>query len=88
MLEADVSRYTDPGELRPFTQRVLRELHALAHVIAEDLIETGVRRIGCEQELVLAEQDWLPAPDNMRILEAIEDPQLTDSCDEAADRPA
>lgn len=46
-------------------------------MIANGMIETGVRRIGAEQELFLVDHAWRPAPVAMEILAAIDDPHYT-----------
>lgn len=77
MGQQDVSRSLEPASLRLFTRRVIRDLQALEQMIAEDRIETGVRRIGAEQELVLVDRSWRPAPLAGQVLAALADPRFT-----------
>ncbi len=58
----DVLRDTDAGQLRRFIAHLLRDIHALEHVLNTGLIESGVHRIGVEQELFLVDAAWRPAP--------------------------
>ena len=46
------------AELRAFMQAVLSDLQALERMIDEGQIESGVRRIGAEQEMFLVDRDW------------------------------
>ena len=47
---------------RAFVRRLLNDLHALEFMLENDLIESGVRRIGAEQEVFLVDRSWRPAP--------------------------
>ncbi len=78
MGESQVSHLEDEGsELRAFTRRLLRDLQALERMIAEGRFETGVRRIGAEQEAFLIDEDWRPAMAALRVLEKVDDPHFT-----------
>ncbi len=67
----------DSQNLRTFTQKLLADLRALERMLDEGAIETGVRRIGAEQELFLIDKQFRPAPLAMEVLEAIDDPHFT-----------
>ena len=73
----DVLRDTDSGQLRRFIAHLLRDIHALEHMLDTGLIESGVHRIGAEQELFLVDAAWHPAPRALDILERIDDPHYT-----------
>ena len=60
-----------------YTMAVIRDLQALERVLDAGLIETGVRRIGAEQELFLVDQQYRPAPVAMKVLERIDDDHFT-----------
>ena len=62
---------------RDFMRRLLNDVHALESIIAEGLIETGVRRIGAEQEVFLVDRNWRPATAALNLLERLEDPRFT-----------
>ncbi len=68
---------TDPGQLRRFIVQLLRDIHALGQMLDTGLIESGVHRIGAEQELFLVDAAWRPAPLALAILERINDPHYT-----------
>ncbi|MEJ2482479.1 MAG: glutamate-cysteine ligase family protein [Gemmatimonadota bacterium] len=65
------------AELRVFTQALLRDVRALEALLAGDMIERGVRRIGLEQELFLVDEEWRPAPIALELLERLDDPRVT-----------
>ncbi|KPJ81126.1 MAG: hypothetical protein AMS19_08665 [Gemmatimonas sp. SG8_23] len=71
----DVSGKTrTPAETRAYTKALLRDLRALERMIAEDRFETGVRRIGAEQEMFLVNEAWRPATTALEILEQLDGP--------------
>ncbi len=73
----DVVDRTDPKQRRLFTKALLNDLRALEHMLSEGCLETGVRRIGAEQELVLVDAAWRPAPVAMELLDALSDETFT-----------
>ena len=77
MGEKDIRIERDSSELRVFTQALLRDVQALDRLLREGAIESGVRRIGLEQELFLVDDQWRPAPLAMQVLERIDDPRVT-----------
>ena len=66
-LDADTGR--DSAEIRAFTKAVLRDLKALERMLSEDMIESGVRRFGVEQEFFLVDRGWRPATVALDVLE-------------------
>jgi CBS domain-containing protein len=77
MGEHDVRSESAPQELRDFIKHLLNDIRALEKMIASDMIESGVRRIGAEQELFLVNPAWRPAPVGLRVLDSIADPHFT-----------
>ena len=67
----------DPADLRLFTQKLLTDLETLARMLEGDVFETGVRRVGAEQEMFLVDSEGRPAPVADRVMEAIDDPHFT-----------
>ena len=57
----DITGELDAENLRPFITRLLHDLQALEAMIDQGAIESGVRRIGAEQELFLVDRSWRPA---------------------------
>jgi len=75
--EKDIRIELDSSDLRVFTQALLRDVRALDQLLHGDMIESGVRRIGLEQELFLVDDMWRPAPVAVEALERIDDPRVT-----------
>jgi CBS domain-containing protein len=75
--EKDIRIELESAELRVFTQALLRDVRALEQLLQENRIESGVRRIGLEQELFLVDDMWRPAPLAVEVLERIQDPRVT-----------
>jgi CBS domain-containing protein len=79
--ERQVLEATESGreaeQIRVFTRRLLKDLRALERMLEEGWFETGVRRIGAEQEVFLVDRDWRPAPLAMQVLDRIGDPHYT-----------
>ncbi len=63
--------------LRAYMKSVLNDLHALEYMLENDLIESGVHRIGAEQEMFLVDCDLRPAPIAGEVLQRASDPRLT-----------
>lgn len=76
MGEQDV-RELDAERLREFTRKLLADLRALELLLDHGFVETGVRRIGVEQELFLVDRRWRPAPVAMELIERIGDGHFT-----------
>ena len=63
---------------REFMNALLDDLRALEHMLASGMFETGVRRIGAEQELFLINESWRPARGVLGVLERLRgDPHYT-----------
>jgi CBS domain-containing protein len=67
----------NPDAFRSFTKALLADLQALEEVIARNLIETGVRRLGAEQEAFLVNRSFQPAPLAPEVLERLAHPAFT-----------
>ena len=62
MGEHNVRRDAEPSKLREFTNHLMRDVRALELMLHEDMFESGVRRIGAEQELFMVDERGQPAP--------------------------
>lgn len=65
------SGFTD-DQLRTFMKAILADVHALERMIDEDRFETGVRRIGAEQEMFLVDRAgraWCGADEMLQRLQ-------------------
>jgi CBS domain-containing protein len=60
-----------------FMRSLLRDVQALEHLIETGAVESGVERIGAEQEMVMVDRDWQPAPIAMEVLDEITDDRIT-----------
>ncbi|MGE0640163.1 MAG: glutamate-cysteine ligase family protein [Thermoanaerobaculia bacterium] len=63
--------------LRGFTRRLIGDLQALETMLRSGAIESGVRRIGAEQELFLVDRAFNPAPLAMEMIEHLGDHHFT-----------
>ena len=66
----------DQASLRRFTRQLLRDVRALEKMLEEGMFETGVRRIGAEQELFMIDERWQPAGVIEEVLREIDDPRI------------
>ncbi len=76
MGQQDIRKEADQAALRQFTRQLIQDVRALEYMLEENMFESGVRRIGAEQELFLVDERWQPAPVVERVLEKNEDPRL------------
>ncbi len=67
---------TDGPSGRQSMRLVLRDLDALEEMLVSDVFETDTRRIGAEQEVILVNDSYLPAPVSVEVLERITNPQI------------
>jgi CBS domain-containing protein/gamma-glutamyl:cysteine ligase YbdK (ATP-grasp superfamily) len=77
MGEHNVISEQDELKLQTFMKALLDDLHALDYMLDHDLIESGVRRIGAEQEMFLVDENLRPAPVSMEVLKHASDSRLT-----------
>lgn len=71
MGEHRVHDTSDEQRTRVFVRAMLDDIRALEEMIARDLIERGVRRIGVEQEMYIVDSAGYPAGISDRVLEQI-----------------
>ena len=64
-------------EMREFTLAVLNDLDALEQMLDRGMIESGVRRIGAEQEMFLVDRSMHPAPLVCEVIANANDERLT-----------
>jgi CBS domain-containing protein/gamma-glutamyl:cysteine ligase YbdK (ATP-grasp superfamily) len=77
MGEHNVAQELDEQKEQMFMKALLDDLRALDYMLDNDLIESGVRRIGAEQEMFLVDENLRPAPVSVEVLQHAEDPRLT-----------
>src|SRR4030095_16821463 len=73
----NVEQQIDAKKSQAFMKALLEDLRALEFMIETDLFETGVTRIGAEQEMFLIDRNMRPAPISLEVLERAKDPRLT-----------
>ncbi|MDF1808975.1 MAG: CBS domain-containing protein [Phycisphaerales bacterium] len=56
---------------------VLNDIRALELMLEKNMFETGVRRIGAEQELALVDDTYSPAPVGPEVLDDLNEPKAT-----------
>jgi len=77
MGEHNVEQQFDEKKSQAFMKALLEDLRALEFMIETDRMETGVTRIGAEQEMFLVDRNLRPAPISLEVLERAKDPRLT-----------
>jgi CBS domain-containing protein len=77
MGQHEVAQQFDHHKLQAFMSALLDDLRALDYLIEHELIESGVRRVGAEQEMFLVDQNLRPAPIATEVLNGISEPRLT-----------
>jgi len=77
MGEHDVEHYVDEAKAQAFMKALLEDLRALAFMLEDDRIESGVTRIGAEQEMFLIDRYLRPAPVCLEVLKHANDTRLT-----------
>ncbi len=77
MGEHDIADSHDAEQQRNFMRALLEDVRALERMIEEGHIESGIRRIGAEQELFLVDAGMRPACIAEEVLERLDDQDFT-----------
>jgi len=77
MGEHNVSTERDSRQAQAFMRSLLTDVSALERMIEAGRIESGVRRIGAEQEMFLIDRAMRPAPVVIEVLKNANDHRLT-----------
>ena len=77
MGEMNISRQQCEKQRRRFMRAVLNDLSALEIMIEQGLIESGITRIGAEQEMFLVDRNYSPACKSEQIMQDLTDPRFT-----------
>ncbi len=67
----EVDGRLDGERQREFMSAILDDVRALEHMLENGLFESGVRRIGAEQEMFLIDESWRPARGVLQVLERL-----------------
>ncbi len=65
------------SERKTFLYHLLHDVEALDKMIAQDLFEKGIQRIGAEQELCIVDKNFYPSKNALEILDKIQDDHFT-----------
>ena len=77
MGEHNVEQQVDEKQSQVFMKALLEDLRALAFMLEDGRFESGVRRIGAEQEMFLIDRYLRPAPVSLEVLKQANDTRLT-----------
>lgn len=72
-----VRSITDLRERANFLRHILHDIDAFDLMIEKRLFESGVQRIGAEQEFCITNRNWEPEDASAELLEALNDPHFT-----------
>ena len=67
----------DEKSAQAFMGALLEDLRALDYMIDDGRLESGVTRIGAEQEMFLVDRNLRPAPLSLEVLDLAKEPRLT-----------
>ena len=62
---------------KEFVGHLLNDIEAFEYMITNNLFETGIQRVGAEQELCLVDKDYRPSTNALKILKKIDDEHYT-----------
>jgi len=77
MGQQEVLEQVDVERRREFMKALLADLYVLEKMLAAGQLESGITRIGAEQEMVLVDRNMLPAPVAAEVLKRMNDRRLT-----------
>lgn len=67
----DIDGRLEGERQRAFMAALLDDVRALEHMLANNLFETGIRRVGAEQEMFIIDGAWRPARGVLQVLEQL-----------------
>lgn len=67
----------DAAQRRTFAARLLNDVRAIELMQSEGMFESGIRRIGAEQEFCVVDENFRPSIHGPEILEALGEPHFT-----------
>ncbi len=77
MGQQNVEQQVDEKKSQAFMKALLEDLRALAFMLEDGRIESGITRIGAEQEMFLIDHYLRPAPVSLAVLNQADDARLT-----------
>ena len=78
----DIKPVHTPSERKSLINNLVHDIDALDIMLKEGIIESGVQRIGLEQEVCFVDSDFQPAPVNEDVLKLTNDSHFT--CEHAS----
>ena len=76
MGEHNIEQQADEQKAQAFMKALLEDLRALAFMLHSGQIESGITRIGAEQEMFLVDRHLRPAPVSLEVLKEARDSLL------------
>ena len=77
MGEQNLNTRTDKKARQEFTRHLLEDIEALETMLREGHIESGITRIGAEQEFCLVNKNWRPTTTASSVMKSVDDPHFT-----------
>jgi len=77
MGEQNIKEHADESTRQAFMKSLLEEVRALETMLAKGMVESGVSRIGAEQEMFLINQAKQPALTALDVLKELDDDRFT-----------
>jgi len=77
MGDQNINSHPEDMSRRAFMRALLDEVRAMAYMLENGMFETGMRRIGAEQEMFLVNRSYLPSWRATEILESIQRDDFT-----------
>src|SRR4029078_9067727 len=77
MGEHQVEQHADETKAHAFMKALLEDLRALAFMLQDGRVESGITRIGAEQEMFFIDLYLRPAPVSLEVLKHANDSRLT-----------
>lgn len=71
MAKQEIRDRSDPESMRAFMRALLEDVRALERMLQGEMFETGIRRIGAEQEMFLVDRGLRPANRSLALLEEL-----------------
>lgn len=73
----NIEEHVDETKTQVFMKALLEDLRALAFMLEDGRVESGVTRIGAEQEMFLIDRHFRPAPVSLEVLKHANDARLS-----------
>lgn len=77
MGEQKLSIAKDPDSRKRFLKHLLSDVEAIERMLANGQFESGISRIGAEQEFCLVDKYFKPSLNSLQVLEKVDDPHFT-----------